>query len=91
MVLRSQQGTVTAELVIALPAVLLVLTFAFQALALQVNRIELVSQVAAFARQASRGESVSGSQIEGKLICVSKQVSSVWPLKEKQCARRLGL
>lgn len=91
MELRNDRGTVTAELAIALPAVLLVLTFAFQALALQVERIDLVTQLATLARQAARGEPVAGSQIEGNLVCISRSISSVWPIKEKQCARRLGI
>jgi hypothetical protein len=56
---RSDEGTVTAELALSLPAVLVILTISLQALSLQVERITLVGQVAALARQAARGEAVT--------------------------------
>lgn len=91
MALSSERGTVTAELAIALPAVLLVLTFAVQVLAIQVERAALVGSVAMSARQAARGEEVSGAVISGNLICVTKQLNLMIPIAEKQCARRLGI
>lgn len=89
--LKSDRGTVTAELAIALPAVLLVLSFAIQVLAVQVERVSLVTEVASLARSAARGEVVSGSKVYGNLICVTKKRELVLPIVEKQCARRLGL
>jgi hypothetical protein len=87
----NEQGTVTAELAIALPAVLLVLTFSVQVLGIQVERTALIGSAAMAARQAARGENVPGSKIEGNLICVTRQRNSLVPVTEKQCARRLGL
>ena len=91
MVLHKEEGTVTAELAIALPAVLLMLTFSIQALAVQVDRIALVAEVGQQARAAARGEEVSGAREEGKLICVTKTVTKLFQITEKQCARKLGL
>ena len=91
MELHSERGTVTAELAIALPSVLLVLTFALQALSLQVERVALVAEVAQLARAAARGEVVPGTKIEGTQICVTKSRKLLVPIEEKQCARRLGL
>ena len=86
-----EAGTVTAELVIALPAVLLVLTFAFQSLSGQMSRIGLVAELSEQARSAARGEPVAGSFIVGDLVCVQRSTDSLMPIKEKQCARRLGV
>lgn len=91
MAVRSERGTVTAELAVALPAVLMVLTFSVQVLSMQVERVSLAGQAATMARMAARGEAVSGAINEGKLICVTKEVKLLMPIHEKQCARRLGL
>lgn len=91
MALRSETGTVTAELAIALPAVLLVLTFSMQALGLQVGRIQLISELTQLARQAARGEAVVGSHIEGNRVCVRRALEGVFPIQEEQCARLLGI
>ncbi len=91
MELRSDRGTVTAELAISLPAVLLMLTFAIQALAVQVDRIELAAKAGQLARAAARGEAVSHATEEGDLICIKQTVNKVFQITEKQCARRLGL
>lgn len=90
-VIRSQTGSVTAELAISLPAVILIVTFAMQALELQVERLNLVYQASQEARAAGRGEYVSSARIEGNLICVEKAATKLITIKEKQCARRLGL
>lgn len=91
MVLSNDQGTVTAELAIAMPAVLMVLTFSFQVLGIQVDRVVMVGSAAMLARQAARGESVAGSKVEGNLVCVTRESKSFVPVIEKQCARRLGI
>lgn len=91
MALRSEAGTVTAELAISLPAVLLVLTFAIQALMLQVDRMALIQSAGEQARAAARGEIISEAEQEGNLICVTKTLVKVVTIKEKQCARSLGL
>ena len=81
----------TAELAIALPAVLLVLTFSVQVLAIQVDRVAMIGSAAMLARQAARGEIVDGSKIEGNLVCVTRERNSFIQVSEKQCARRLGV
>ena len=91
MVLSEERGTVTAELAIALPAVLVVLTFAVNVLGVQVDRIALISALATDVRAAARGESVTGTKVEGNLICLSRTTKTLIPIVEKQCARRLGL
>lgn len=91
MELRSEVGTVTAELAIALPAVLVVLTFVLNVLGVQVERIAMVAELASDVRAASRGESVKGTKLEGNLICLSRTTKTLIPIVEKQCARRLGL
>ena len=88
---RSDQGTVTAELALSLPAVLVILTISLQALSLQVERITMVGQVAALARQAARGETVAGAKVEGDIVCVTRTKQFMLPVTEKQCARRLGI
>lgn len=90
MPLHNDNGTVTAELAISLPAVLLVFTLAIQGLSIPMARMELASRAGEQARGIARGESVGGT-IEGKLVCVTLTGSVLIPLKEKACARRLGL
>lgn len=80
----------TAELAISLPAVLLVLTFAIQGLSIPLQRMELANRAGEQARSIARGETAGGI-IEGKLVCVTLNGSGLVPLKEKACARRLGL
>lgn len=91
MALSSEQGTVTAELAVALPAVLIVLTFAMQTLGVQVERIALVGTLASEARAAARGEQGSSSKLVGNLVCVTGKTKTFIQVEEKQCARRLGL
>lgn len=74
-----------------MPAVLLMLTFAIQALAVQVDRIELANRVGQLARAAARGEAVPKTTVEGKLICVERSTPKLVQISEKQCAHRLGL
>lgn len=88
---NSERGTVTAELAIALPAVLLMLTLAIQLLMTQVERVHLAAEVGALARAAARGEALAGSKIEGTLVCVTKAKETMIRIEEKQCARRLGM
>jgi hypothetical protein len=81
---------VTAELAISLPAVLLVLTLAIQALSIPLQRMELATRAGEQARSIARGEAEAGI-IEGKLVCVTLTGSGLVPFSEKACARRLGL
>lgn len=80
----------TAEFAISLPAVLLVLTLAIQGLSIPLQRMELAARAGEQARSIARGETAGGI-IEGKLVCVTLNGSGLVPLKEKACARRLGL
>lgn len=73
-----------------MPAVLLTLTFAVQALAVQTNRIELIYSAAQLSRAAARGEAVPNAKVEGNLVCVQLEISEPFPIAEKQCARQLG-
>lgn len=91
MALNSESGTVTAELAIALPAVLVVLTFALNVLGVQAERITLVGTLASEVRAAARGEPVRGTTLEGNMICLSRATKTLIQIVEKQCARRLGL
>jgi hypothetical protein len=52
--------------------------------------MELAVRAGEQARAIARGEALGGS-IEGKLVCVTVNGSGLVPLKEKACARRLGL
>ena len=81
----------TAEFAIALPAVLITLVFALQALSTQGSRIELIAKAGQLARAAARGESVPQAKSEGKLICVELKIEQPFLISEKQCARQLGL
>ena len=81
----------TAEFAIALPAVLITLVFALQALSTQVSRIELIAKAGELARAAARGESVPQAKPEGKLICVELKIERPFLISEKLCARQLGL
>ena len=53
---RSSRGTVTAELVLALPAVLLIITLAVAALSLQFTKFQLIGAAASIASAVARGE-----------------------------------
>ncbi len=53
---KSQQGSVTAELALALPAVSLVIAITPGAFALQIERMKLVDVAAMAARAIARGE-----------------------------------
>lgn len=75
----------------ALPAVLMILTFSLQASAFQLARIQLATELGELARAAGRGEAVSGSRIEGNKVCVTRKLELLFSVEEKQCARRLGL
>ena len=90
MLVRSERGTVTAEFAIALPAVLLVLSFAVSALMIPVDRIRLAGDSAEEARAIARGEK-AGGQLIGNKVCVTSKSSGFIDLEETACARRLGL
>jgi hypothetical protein len=67
------------------------LSFAIQALAVQVDRITLAATAGQLARAAARGEQIPEAKTEGNLVCVEKAQTKFFTIKEKQCARRLGL
>ena len=89
--LNSDSGTVTAELAIAMPAVLILLSLATGVLGVQVDRISLAREAAQSARAAARGESVRNFHVKGSLVCVTKTKDALIQISETQCARRYGL
>jgi Flp pilus assembly protein TadG len=88
---NSESGTVTAELAIAMPAVVILVAFATGVLGVQVDRISLTREAAESARAAARGESIDKVQLKGNLVCVTKTKDALIPISETQCARRFGL
>ena len=57
-VARPDSGSVTAELVLTLPAVLLIFGLALSAMSVQLQRMELVSAASTIARAIARGEPI---------------------------------
>ena len=57
-VARQDSGSVTAELVLALPAVVMIVALALCAMSVQLQRIELVSAASTIARAIARGEPI---------------------------------
>ncbi len=55
---RQDSGSVTAELVLTLPAVLLIVGLALGAMSIQLQRMELVSAASTIARAIARGEPI---------------------------------
>ena len=55
-VAKKEAGTVTAELVLTLPAVLLVMAFVLGAMSIQLQRMQLVSAASEIARAIAREE-----------------------------------
>lgn len=68
----------------------MVLVLAIQGMKIPLERMELASRAAEQARAIARGE-LSGGVLEGNLVCVTLTRESMIPMKEKSCARRLGL
>lgn len=54
--ISNQRGSVTAELAMALPAVVLIISITLGAFALQIERMKMVGVVATAARAIARGE-----------------------------------
>lgn len=84
-VARRESGSVTAELVLTLPAVLLIIGLALGAMSIQLQRMELVSAASTIARAIARDEPIEivdqlvaslGEQVgfeiqeESGLVCV---------------------
>jgi len=57
-VAKKDSGSVTAELVLALPAVVMIVALAFGAMSVQLQRMELVSAASTIARAIARGEPI---------------------------------
>ncbi len=55
----SEEGSVSAELAITLPAVIAILIFALSAMTIQLHRIDLTARAAVLARAVARGETES--------------------------------
>ena len=58
-VARQDSGSVTAELVLALPAVVMIVALALGAMSVQLQRMELVSSASTIARAIARGEPIA--------------------------------
>ena len=58
-VARQDSGSVTAELVLALPAVVMIVALALGAMSVQLQRMELVSAASTIARAIVRGEPIA--------------------------------
>ena len=58
-VAKKDSGSVTAELVLTLPAVLLIVGLALGAMSVQLQRMELVSAASTIARALARGEPIA--------------------------------
>ena len=90
----NDSGSVTAELVLALPAVMLVVVVAIAAMGLQVEKMKLVGAASAIARSIARAESIEVTETlymqlspaaimeitepEG-LVCVELVIESLLP------------
>ena len=57
-VANKDSGSVTAELVLALPAVVMIVAMALGAMSVQLQRMELVSAASTIARAIARGEPI---------------------------------
>jgi len=58
-VAKKDTGSVTAELVLALPAVVMIVALALGAMSVQLQRMELVSAASTLARAIARGEPIA--------------------------------
>ena len=58
-VAKKESGSVTAELVLALPAVVMIVAMALGAMSVQLQRMELVSAASTIARAIARGEPIA--------------------------------
>ena len=58
-VAKKDTGSVTAELVLALPAVVMIVAMALGAMSVQLQRMELVSAASTIARAIARGEPIA--------------------------------
>jgi hypothetical protein len=57
-VAKKDTGSVTAELVLSLPAVVIIVALALGAMSVQLQRMELVSSASTIARAIARGEPI---------------------------------
>jgi len=65
---KNQRGSVTAELVLTLPVVMLVIAIAIAAMSVQLTKLQLIEAALQVARAVSRGES---SELVDKLVADS--------------------
>ena len=68
----SSRGSVTAELVLTLPAVILIMTIAIAAMSLQSTKLQLINVAAMVASAVARGE--SAGQIDQLLATAGEKV-----------------
>ena len=77
----NQRGSVTAELAMALPAVVIVISITLGAFALQIERMKMVGVVATAARAIARGENpdmVSGLVAEMQGVALGAELEIVF-------------
>ena len=100
--LRTQTGSVTAELAIVLPSVMLVAATLIGGLTLGVQKIQVAYAAGSLARAVARGEDptqlakslgvATRLDYQSDFICVSAQAeTTLIQLEEKSCARKIGL
>jgi hypothetical protein len=77
---RNESGSVTAELVLALPAVMLLVSVTIAAMGLQVERMKLVGAAAAIARSIARSESLETTET----IHMNMSPNSIMELSEPE-------
>lgn len=91
---KSERGSVTAELAIAMPAVSLVIAITLGAFSLQIERMKLVDVAATAARAIARGEGeeevrklagelMAGEIVAGELATVLEAVQIEFSMLEK--------
>lgn len=71
-VAKKESGTVTAELVLTLPAVLLVIALALGAMSIQLQRMQLVSAASEIARAIAREEPMA--LVDGLVSDLGEQI-----------------
>jgi hypothetical protein len=100
--LRTQTGSVTAELAVVLPSVLLVGSTLIGGLLLGAQKVQVTYAAGTLARAVARGESISklatalGVEVKSSFLadfaCVTaSKTNQPIAIESESCARKLGL
>ena len=100
--LRTQTGSVTAELAVVLPSVMLVGATLIGGLTLGVQKVQVAYAAGSLARAVARGEEpaplakdlgvLTRVEYQSEYVCVAASVeTSIIRIEEKSCARKIGL